>query len=386
MAMKLASSFRSHLMVLLLLGGSAAAPPDGPPGASYSARQLRAGLLAMADKIESLSVIYRSYDYDLGKSPKGTYFHKVVIAKSPCFLHVVSAHGHDALDWSYDPLRQACYVTDNHVFNEFPLKRAYSEEDLGPGSELPGTLPNEFFFLATGIWPLDGRPAPRPFGRPHMLREVAEAGDYSIVRPLLERVDGRWCHVLESPDRDRLWLDAERGFALLMREVFVGGRCVMAQRYELEGHFEVAPGVWVPGWIQNIQFDYDAPSEQGRQRKVTDARHHVLKAEVNRAVASDFLFNARPGSLLVSSTGGVQVQPGGLDHLDDLARWVRLHEPPSWPRRQSFVPIGWIAPLSSVLFIAACELRRRRALRAGLRSASALEAAPTRPQGGRLHL
>jgi hypothetical protein len=364
MVMKAASIPRLLLAILGMLATPAGLPATESPRATYTAEQLRAGLLATADKIKSLSVVYRSNDYDPKLFPMGTYLYREIIAQSPGSLHHVSAHGHATLDWKDDPYQQSAYVSGDHAFNEFPVNRKYIETHIGPNDALPGTLPSDFFFLSTGIWPFDGRPAPRPLDRPYMLREVARAKEFSTVRPRQELVDGRWCHVLESPGNDRLWLDTERGCALLARETIVGKWLAVGQRFELGGHREVGPGIWLPRWIHNMQFDYEAPTEEGRRRKLTDARHEVLRAEVSRVDDSAFNFRPRPGSLLENATGApTQAEPGGLDHLDHLVHWLREHAPASSPRTRSAIPIGSVALLPVILYVAASEVLRRRAAR-----------------------
>jgi hypothetical protein len=349
--------------IFTMVATTAAISDTEPPKAIYSAKQLRAGLLATAAKIKSLSVVYQSDDYSSGEFPMGTYLHREVIARAPCSLRHVSAHGHAALDWRNDPFQQSAYVIDHHVFNEFPVNRAYFESQVEPADGLPGTLQDEFFFLATGIWPLDRRAAPRPLGGPYMLRDVAEGEEFSAVRPRQEMVDGRWCHVLEWPGKDRLWLDTERGFILLRRDTTYGTRNALGQRLELGGHSEAAPGIWLPRRIQNMQFDYEAPTEEGRQRKIINAQHDVLRADVNPVDDSAFVFQPRPGSLLYKEgRRPMQAQAGGMDHLGYLVRWLQVHAPASWPRRaHSAIPFGSIAFLPTLVVIAACELRRRRA-------------------------
>jgi len=138
----------------VLLGLRHEALCSEPPAAALNARQLRSALLEAQRGIRSISVTYRSDDYDPKKFPKGTYLHRIVVAKAPSFLYHVSAHGHRRLEWQDDFYQQRAYVTANHVCNEFPVVRTYFEHDIRPEDPLPGTLPRDFFFLATGLWPL----------------------------------------------------------------------------------------------------------------------------------------------------------------------------------------------------------------------------------------
>jgi hypothetical protein len=321
-----------QLLALLMTstgeGPRSAATPGAKevaPRAVYTSGQIRAALAEAQAKIRSLRVVYRSYDYDQGKYPKGTYLHREIEARAPYDLRHVSAHGYDGLDWRDDPLQQHAYVTKGHAINEFPINRVFAENDARPEEGLPGSLPQEPFFLATGIWPHSGWRPPRAEGRAFVLREVAAEPEYRVVRPVQELVDRRWCHVLERPGLDRLWLDVERGCALLAREssLKVGGPLV--DRIELGEHRQVADGVWLPGWIRNIQFDFNAPTEEGRRRAYQDARLVIIEAQANRE-ADPLTFRARPGELRGAAEGApTQVLPGGQDHLDDVARWLVRH-------------------------------------------------------------
>ena len=78
---------------------------------------------------------------------------------------------------------------------------------------------------------------------------------------------------------------------------------------------------------------------------------------------SAFVFQPRPGSLKKTRVDLIQEQPGGPDHLDYVAHWVQVHAPTSRPPARTAIPIGAVAFLPAVLFIAACEICRRRAAR-----------------------
>jgi hypothetical protein len=348
------------LWVPLTCGAAQSAVPTGAqdvaPRAAYTAGQLRAAIAEAQAKIRSLRVVYRSSDYDPGKYPKGTYLHREVESWAPYDLRHVSAHGYDGLDWRDDPLQQHAYVTKGHALNEFPINRTFAENDVRPEDGLPGSLPQEFFFVATGIWPHSGWRPPRPEGRALVLREVAAEPEYRVVRPVQELVDQRWCHVLERPGLDRLWLDVERGCALLAREssLKVGGP--MVQRIELGGHHQVAAGVWLPGWMRNIQFDYNAPTEEGRRRAYRDARMVVLEAWANRDAVPP-PFHPRPGELRSAAEGPpTQVVPGGRDHLDDVARWLVRHAVIA--RSDGHSLSAYLVAAPALILIVGWELRR----------------------------
>jgi hypothetical protein len=352
-----------HVVTLLIsLTGEdpgSAAPvgaKDVAPRAVYTAGQLRAALALGQERIRSLRVVYRSYDYDPAKYPKGTYLHREVEARAPYDFCHVSAHGHDHLDWQDDPLQQHAYVTKGHAINEYSINRVFGENDVRPEEGLPGSLPQEFFFAATGIWPHTGWRPPRPEGRAYVLSEVATEREYQVVRPVQELVDGRWCHVLERPGLDRLWLDVERGCTLLARESSLKLGGTLVQRIELGGHRQVAAGVWLPGWMRNIQFDYNAPTEEGRRRAYRDTRHVVIEAWANRETNLP-TFHRRPGELRFGAEGTpTQVVPGGQDHLDDLAQWIVRHA--TIARSDGHSPWTYLAAAPALVLILVWELRR----------------------------
>ncbi len=333
------------------------AAADHTPGATLSAPELRAKLSECLQRIRSFRVVYRSYGYDPERFPAGTYLHRVVVAKAPYSLYHVSAHGHDALDWHDDYYQQRAYITRDHLYNEFPVNRSYFDHEMKPSEGLPGTLPGEFFFLATGIWPLTAREPPRPDGRPYMLSEVAASEEYSIVRPRQELVDGRWCHVLERPGYDRLWIDAERGCALLARETHSQLNGAMVQRIELGDHQEIKPGIWMPKTMRNVQYDWLCPDEAGRKRIVLDGTFRILEIGVNDVEDEIFQFDPQAGALLDNGVNRPrQVREGGLDHLDDLLLWARKNA--SVPSISSGATSRWWALVPALLVMAACEFAR----------------------------
>lgn len=332
-----------------------------PPPAVRTATELKAQLLATQERIVSLAVEYRSDVYDDPTVPPGAYLYRRVVLKRPHFLHHLSAHGHRALAWQDDCFQQRAILAGPHLDNEFPLNRTFFSQAVRLADGLPGSLPAEFFFVATGVWPLVDVAPPRPNGRPYVLREVALSEFHTHVRPQLEACDGRWCHVLEAPGSDRLWLDADRG-ALLARETHSPINGALVQRIELSEQQEVAPGIWLPFRMRNMQWDYLAPTAASRQRIVRDAMHTVLSLSVNDVQDSEFEFHAPAGAVRIGHGARTQVVPGGLDHLDSVHAWLTRHverrQPHGAWRRTSEYALA-LAP--SLGLIALAEgLRRRR--------------------------
>jgi hypothetical protein len=110
----------------------------------------------------------------------------------------------------------------------------------------------------------------------------------------------------------------------MARELCDAGTGAVMQRLELRRHREELPGIWVPREIQNIHFDYHAPTEKGRERRVLDALVQILDVRLNNDV-DDSLFEPKPmppGSLQQLDNGKFnQVVPGGFEHMDNLVEW-----------------------------------------------------------------
>jgi hypothetical protein len=357
--------------LLFLAGcGLGAAKADEAKRSVLEAFELRALLLRALDQIKSLRVVYRGGDVS-----SDSYVFRTIAAKEPCCLYHDSTHGSRLLDWRDDPGRQTGYLTSNGFVNYWPMDRRYQRMICGAHSGLPGTLPLEFFFRYTGIWPMRGRETPKPFGRPEMLFEVASSANYRTVRPLQELVAGRWCHVLEYPGFDSLWLDTSRGCCLLRRDRS-RKRGTVANRIELSDHGEVTSGVWLPRSIHVLAFDDAAPTVAARTRVVSESRFAVLELSANNVADSVFAFMPGPGAMSrnLDRAGDnfTQTEPRGLDHLEDVSRWMKRTLGPPRAYRQDPGPLA--AGATAVALLLLCEVRRfRKRRRAGDRARQTVE-------------
>ena len=262
--------------------------------------------------------------------------------------------------WEDDPYQQSAYVNYDHAFNDHPVNLPYREDHIDPRASCR-TLPGDLFFRTTGIWPFDGRPAPRFLGRPCMLRDIAGAKEDPVVRPRQELVDGRWCHVLEWPRNESLWVDTERGFVLLAARCSSASGARWASGLSWGGTARSRP-------VLAAQLDPQPPTglrgtdQEGRRRRLIDARHEILRADVGPVDDRTFVFRPRPGSLKMTGVEAIQAHPGGLDHLDDVALGPGA-SPVSRPPARPAIPISAVAFVPAILYIVACEVHRRRAAR-----------------------
>jgi hypothetical protein len=299
-----------------------------PPRAVLGATELRTRLVKPLEPLKSIYVSYESHTYDPTMFAPGTYLHRELAAMAPCYLWHVSAHGHAKQAWNADPLMQRTSVSTARWTTEIPVNRAYFGDALQPHDPLPGSMPFETYFLATGIWLLGDRPPPRTGSHPLVSQEVAVSDEYSEVRPAQEQFDGHWCHVLERPGRDRIWIDVERNGTVMAREWCSPQNGAVMQRFEMGDHREFLSGVWLPGWIRNIQYDYRSQRKSEQRRKLKDARLDIIETKVNGLDESFFDFRPPAGAVRIAKgSRPKQTHPGGLDHLDDLVSWCRANAP-----------------------------------------------------------
>lgn len=332
--------------------------------AIYSPKQIKETLLNTANRLESIKVHYRSEYYTNAEAPPKSYLYRKILAKSPYYLNHTNSHPCDFFTWDKDPMLQQAFIQRDIGYNIFPFRNNYFVMTHKSNDPLPGTLPEEVFFNATGIWPMSERKTPFWGKIPVVLRDVAKNDNYSQVRPTQEIIDGHWCHVLYWDNHDTLRLDMERGAVLLAREVIHDETGTLAFRYDLSAHVETAPGIWIPTKFRNIQFDFAAQTTEGQKRRVIDGFFEVTEVEVNTLTESDFVFTPMPGALLTydarepNAKYPYQSVPGGEEMLDRIANWVRNMYPPR--KVSSKTDWGWSMGVVVVPVIIFLEIRRRK--------------------------
>lgn len=351
------------LMIGCIAGEGPTASAQGeacpPPMATLDARQLRAQLLETADAITTLTVVYEITGYESDRAPADTYFHKELIVQDPIYLHCHTGHGYPGRSWIDDPYRQMTWVSDDRVTNAYCFERSYFVAQLRDDATLPGSLATEHYLMATGLWPCRRRATPRMDGEPVMLRDVGRDDGYDTVRRGLEFVAGRWCHVLEKPGKDALWIDAGRGGCLVARQVVDPSSGRVVRTATLSRHEEIG-GFWLPRSIE-------VKVMEGRgdaQRRERASRIEVAALSIARVPEERFNFAAEPGSVEMdtSEAGGVarQVVAGGVELLEEYAGWSRRVPVGDDERVASHGGVSWAA---CATIVAICVIRARLAIR-----------------------
>lgn len=293
--------------------------------AVLSSEELRQRLAKLHSDIHVWYVEYESVPDNDPAQPQGAHVHRIVAARAPDQFYHWSAKGTAAYTWRDDPLQQRLTINSSSAVSEKPIDRTFIITSMKPDDPLPGTIPQEFLFVTFGWWPFEERPAPRYKGdTPSVLRDIARSPNYA-VNPVQQLVDGHWCHVLEYPKHDRLWLDCERNCALLAREILNPKTGSILQRIEMKEHREVKPDIWVPMEFRNILFEESGQKRD--RRKLLDVVIKVLNVKVNEPLSDTlFSFEPRPGSIQYFGDGRFEQKvPGGTEYLDEIVGWIQQY-------------------------------------------------------------
>jgi hypothetical protein len=281
------------------------------PPAQYSASELQAKLGALNAQIHGYHIVYDAFTASVDGA-SGIAVHREVAAFSPSLFSHWSAKQTRLYIPEQDPLQQRLIINGDTAITEYAADRAFKRSQMR--GQLPGSAPREIMFLALGWWPFKEWRTPQLVpGTAVVLPDVATSLEYR-ARSEQDRVGDRWCHVLEHPNHDRLWLDTDRGCMIVVREILDPASGVVAQRIEALDPIEVATGIWAPKKLRNLLFD----TEQRHLR--VDSQLLIRKIEVNAAPPTNVLdVTSKPGSIRLDGDSFVQCQAGGLDFLDETA-------------------------------------------------------------------
>jgi hypothetical protein len=216
-----------------------------------------------------------------------------------------------------------------------------------------------------GWWPPDDT-TEFPSVEPVIIYRRALANKDFVIAPRQEQVDGAWCHVLERPGADKLWIDPAAGFGVRRREVRLGpAGNNRAVRYESSDFREVEPRIWLPWRMRRLIYDPagDPLGHTSRSIAVKDAVCTVEQVEVNRVSEQLFHFDPPPGTFVKNMDDQSTRQiPGGRDFLEQIVAQARelprLYAGASAPRRTNDSPT-WpgYALVAAVALLAAIDIR-----------------------------
>jgi hypothetical protein len=121
------------------------------------------------------------------------------------------------------------------------------------------------------------------FGLPKILIENRQ---HYQLRPTLEQVDDGLCHVLEWPDHDLIYIDANRGFVVRRRKIWFRAGAPNSEQWNRD-LFEARPGLWLP-----------RSQEEHRYFHLHSPAHFVGKVRrISKTKLLDISFDQLPDSL-----------------------------------------------------------------------------------------
>jgi len=288
-----------------------------------SATPLLEGLARASARIESLDLEYQARGYSR-EFPEGTYLYRRILTRRPDqFLHD-SAHGHAKLHWRDDPFRQRTLVRGLSWIRFDPVDRRVLRGQLHEDDSLPGSLSDEFFFIATGLW-IQDRPSPGPTAI--LFHDLVAVADQYTLRPQREILRGCSCAVLERSGKDVMWVEESDPPQLLAREIIDPNDPAQWDHFDLDSWVQLEEGVALPQLIRRklIRRRGDASAEEILEDRSIEVRYH----SINRLTPSDFDWTVPSGALerdLVSNQYS-QIGPPGYDFLDELVLWAQRTHP-----------------------------------------------------------
>ncbi len=355
-----------HPIILTLLATALAMAPSvacGDQSPAPSIGTIRGEVDAGRQKLRSLYVESITRSNTDGKAAGAPLVTRHVLAADGPKRYTELAHWTPPLDWSEDIGYTQSYFTGETFDVLYVLNRYYETLRIAPG-EFPSTkVRAEFYIECTGWWPPDDTTLP-PGLDPSTLLHLALADPSCRVLSETGEAGGVRCVVVEIADRDRLWLDPSRGFAIVRRE-FTGPSVRL--HYENSDFREAVPGVWLPWRVRRVVTAKGNPGAGGDGREVilSDADRTIGLLQVNNVDDAIFTFHPEPGTLICDlDRKAVRQVPGGLDMLDDIVRAGRKFLPIGRMTTESTSGppsiLAWTLAASSIPALIAMGRRRAR--------------------------
>ncbi len=319
-------------VILVISAATLLADDEAPPphlAAVYSLAEIRAGVASSRERLRSLMAEFNTTGRATEPGARQSDSVRNVVAARGIKRYHESAHFTANIPWELDPNRHQVYFTGKTLDVFYPVSRYYETSEKNATLNYSWKVRREFWWECLAWWPPDDDT--RPFKKiPLFLLHEVLAQEGAKVRPRQEQVDGAWCHVVEVPDLDQIWLDPQIEFAMRLRKWSGGEPGTYRVWYEFSDYQEAAPRIWLPWTIHRV---VHAPlkSNGGKQPILLDTDAKVVRVQVNDLPESLFQFTPPPGTLVQNrDTGDVIQTPGGLAFLDEVieyaAKIVAFHE------------------------------------------------------------
>lgn len=298
-----------------------ASTPQGP-SATCSLREIQAGVARSRQRLRNLLVefVCTRANPITGELAADSLYDRVAargVARLWEDAHFSNNRARE-VDWDSTII----YFTGKTLDVYCPLLGYFETSHRNATLLYPWKTRAQFYWECFGWWPPDD-PTPRPPGWPALFLHDVLAQKQCIVRPRQEQVDGVWCHVIEVPGLDTLWIDPSVGFGI-RRRLWAGGNSGMLYtRYELSDFREMKPDIWIPWRLRRIVYDTAVRKPGTTPTIIVEGRATVVRAVVNEVPEDLFQFKPPPGTLVQNRDSGQFEQiPGGLAFLDTVIKTV----------------------------------------------------------------
>jgi hypothetical protein len=332
---------------------------------TFTADALIDGVNNRFQSVGSLSLTYEIHyvGEDIDESSEGlknVYLHRTVIVNKGGTFFQETSHGSTAVPHNFDLLLERYYFDGSTVSRFQPVHRLLWKAKIGPDKTAPSVLGNEFFFVATGYWPFFDISAPRLRDQPYFFADIERDPKLYSVRKELESRDGHWCHVLERPGVDAMWIDHSRNYALMERENRDPKTGALMQRLILSSYREITPGLYLPETIENMQYDYNSRTETDQGRLVIHSKFKLIRACNDSVPDDDVKFTPPSGTAYLHDDSGKiqQIESGGTEVIRDIAI-ATLHRYPELNQADWQSPIVYAAVGSLAGIVLAMSVRSR---------------------------
>jgi hypothetical protein len=134
---------------------------------------------------------------------------------------------------------------------------------------------------------------------PHRLRTVPGLSNYRLLSHLEKEAD-TWCHVLELPYTDKIWVDVDKGCAVVRRETYTGSKKdkVLLVSHKATDFIQATDRLWIP---LKCRLEYypgltNPPSTWNKPYYRYDI--NVIKANINKATEDDLKLDIPEGTIV----------------------------------------------------------------------------------------
>jgi hypothetical protein len=258
-----------------------------------------------------------------GKLWPAAPMHVVLVVKG-LLRFVDNAHFGPEMRWEQNPERNQIYYTGDRLDVYFPNHRYFETSEENAKLIYALKVRVDLFLECLGLWPEgDGEPPENTAAL--FLHEALNESDCRVL-PALEAVDGVWCHVVERPGKEKIWIDAGHGWRMRRREFYAGSPPLVSHRYELSDYREVEPGAWLPWKYGRVLYSF--PPGGGEPQVLSEVKTTVKAMEINRVADDTFRFTPPPGTIIQNRDNREFTRiPGGLSYLDGVVDDTRTRIP-----------------------------------------------------------